>query len=62
MINQIIRHTAILFQSQLAMKGVGLHTVQELTRHADMKMAMRYAHLAPNYKLQTVELQVYLEI
>ncbi|MDR1965069.1 MAG: tyrosine-type recombinase/integrase [Synergistaceae bacterium] len=44
------------FASQLAMKGVDLKTVRELMEHADMKMTMRYAHLAPSFKLQAVEL------
>ena len=44
------------FASQLAMKGVDLNTVRELMGHSDMKMTMRYAHLAPSVKLQAVEL------
>jgi integrase len=44
------------FASQLVMKGVDLNTVRELMGHADMKMTMRYAHLAPSFKLQAVEL------
>jgi site-specific recombinase XerD len=43
------------FASQLVMKGVDLNTVRELMGHADMKMTMRYAHLAPNLKLRAVE-------
>jgi integrase len=43
------------FASQLVMKGIDLNTVRELMGHADMKMTMRYAHLAPSSKLRAVE-------
>ncbi|MDL2263659.1 site-specific integrase [Synergistaceae bacterium OttesenSCG-928-I11] len=46
------------FASQLVMKGVDLNTVRELMGHADMKMTMRYAHLAPSSKLRAVEVLV----
>jgi site-specific recombinase XerD len=48
----IFRHTYI---SRLVMAGVDIRTVQELAGHKDIKMTMRYAHLAPAHKLAAVD-------
>jgi len=48
-----LRHT---FASQLVMAGVDLTTLKELLGHKDIKMTLRYAHLAPSHKLRAVEL------
>jgi len=40
----VLRHT---YATQLVSAGVSIRTVQELPGHADIKMTMRYAHVAP---------------
>ncbi len=47
-----LRHT---FGSHMVMQGVDLKTVQQIMGHKDIKMTMRYAHLAPRHVQETVQ-------
>jgi len=48
-----LRHT---FASRLVMRGVPLYTVQGLLGHSTAEMTKRYAHLAPEYMANSVDL------
>ena len=47
-----LRH---MFASRLVMAGVDLRTVQQLMGHKTIQMTVRYAHLAPEHQMSTVE-------
>lgn len=46
-----LRHT---FASHLVMKGVDLTTVKELLGHKEIRMTLRYSHLAPEHKNRAI--------
>jgi site-specific recombinase XerD len=43
------------FASQLVMRGVDIYTVCKMLNHSDVKITMKYAHLAPKQKLNAVQ-------
>ncbi|MSR77352.1 MAG: site-specific integrase [Candidatus Omnitrophica bacterium] len=47
-----LRHT---FASNLVMAGVPINTIRELLGHSTINMVLRYAHLAPDHKSDSVE-------
>lgn len=51
-----LRHT---FASHLVMGGVDIRTVQELLGHKDIRMTMRYSHLAPDHMTKAVRVLDY---
>jgi integrase len=53
-----LRHT---FASRLVMARANLLTVSKLLGHADLKMTMRYAHLAPDYLQRATDTPVRIE-
>lgn len=52
-LSHVLRHT---FASHFMMRGGNLLTLQKLLGHADIKMTMKYAHLAPSYLQDAVKL------
>ena len=47
--NRVVLHTLRhTFASHLAINGTPIFTIQKLMNHADIKMTMRYAKLAPD--------------
>ncbi len=50
------------FASYLVMAGVDLMTVKEFLGHKDLKMTLRYTHLAPDYKRAAISrLDTYMD-
>jgi len=51
-LTHICRHT---FVSHFVMNGGHILTLQKVLGHSDLKLTMRYAHLAPDYLEEVVE-------
>ncbi|MCV6621161.1 MAG: tyrosine-type recombinase/integrase [Cellvibrionaceae bacterium] len=49
----ILRH---IFAGIFFMSGGNILTLQRVLGHSDLKVTMRYAHLAPDYMMQVVDL------
>lgn len=47
-----LRHT---FASYLVMAGVPLNTIRELLGHSTINMVLRYSHLTPDHKSDSME-------
>jgi integrase len=54
-----LRHT---IASRLVMKGVDIHTVQELMGHKTIQVTLRCAHLAPQHQLEAVQRLCHTEV
>ncbi|ACR14596.1 site-specific recombinase, phage integrase family [Teredinibacter turnerae T7901] len=52
-LSHVLRHT---FASHFVMNGGNILTLQKILGHADIKMTMRYAHLAPEHLNEAVQL------
>ena len=52
-LTHVLRHT---FASHLIMNGGDILTLQKVLGHSDLKITMRYAHLAPDYMRRVVDL------
>lgn len=51
----VLRHT---FASHFMMNGGNILTLQRVLGHSDLKVTMRYSHLAPDYLQQVIDLGV----
>jgi integrase len=47
-----LRHTAL---TRMAMSGIDLPTLKELTGHSQVQMTMRYVHPTPEHKRRAIE-------
>jgi len=50
--SHVLRHT---FASHFIMNGGNLLSLQKILGHGDIKMTMRYAHLAPDYLIEVLD-------